>query len=177
VVASVALAAAVSTTLVVSATPAIAAGAALAVAPQPFKGIALFRAQRYQCLAGTERLFFDNWNVARVAGNGSEPAFSTNGRPYCVVQVASYHYNNGLGAKPGTMALFSGGQVLGYWQATGLSGQGGVANAAWIARPARPVVISGFYWCFSSDASTWSQDSGSLGRGFFRIWVERARRI
>jgi hypothetical protein len=136
-----------------------------------------FRGHRYRCIAGTERLFFDNWNAAGVTGGGSEPAFSTNGRPYCVLQVASYHYNDGLGAQPGTMALYSVHHLLGYWQATGLTGQGGVPNAAWIAKPPVPVIIDGLYWCFSSDYPTWSQNSGSLGRGFFRIWVEQARRI
>jgi hypothetical protein len=126
---------------------------------------------------GSPVLLFNNWNSDAVQSGGSEPTFSTGGQSYCLVSISTYHWNSGQGATPGTIALVTAGRSLGPWQATGSSGQGGAANVAWtvtLGTASQPVIINGQYSCYDSDPGTWSQNAGTLGRGFCKVWVEQA---
>ena len=132
---------------------------------------------------GSATKLFDNSNGGGVLGGGKPPSFSTNGVAYCVMQLITYHWNNGKGAKPGTIGLSSLAGVkslqgnLAKWAATGSSGQGAAANVNWTANVstvAKPVVINGVYSCVDSDPATWSQDAQTHGTGFCQVYVVKA---
>jgi hypothetical protein len=132
----------------------------------------------YTC-SGSQRKIFDNWNGDPVAGNGTPPSFSTGGKVYCVVAMATYHWNGGKGAPEGTIGLESAGssaRTLGPWQAHD-DGYGS-PNVNWVATPAsgQPVVINGDYSCSDSDRATWSQNGASGGNGFCWVLVTDAVR-
>jgi len=125
-----------------------------------------------------QSLLFDNWNGDPVAGGGTPPSFGTAGKAYCVVSISTYHWNDGSGAGPGTIALEAGaGAALGPWKASGSSGQNAAPNVNWTATPgsaAKPVVIDGTYTCRGSDPASWSQNAASGGHGFCKVTVEPA---
>lgn len=130
----------------------------------------------YHC-AGPVTLLFDNWNGQGVAGGGTPPSFDTGGKTYCVTMIATYHFNGGSGAPAGTLGLSGTGTSVGPWQAVGTAGQGGLPNLNWVATApaaAPPPVIDGAYTCTDSDPATWSQNAGSSGAGFCRVWVQAA---
>ena len=129
------------------------------------------------CQGPTIKLF-DNSNGGGVLGGGKQPSFITNGASYCVMQIVTYHWNNGQGAKPGTIGLNgAAGVKLGPWTATGSAGQANAVNVNWTANvstPTKPVVINGAYSCVDSDPATWSQDAETHGTGFCQVYVEKA---
>ena len=139
----------------------------------------------YRC-TGNPLTLFNNGNIAAVQNGGAPPSFTTNGSDYCLVSIATYHWNNARGtAAPGTIALGvvqglgGAGRTLGPWQATGAPGQGGVPNAVWTATlptGATPVVLNGTYTCRDSNPATWAQNSGSGGHGFCTVIVRRAEK-
>jgi hypothetical protein len=137
----------------------------------------------YQC-TGNQLTLFNNGNIAAVQNGGTPPTFSTNGADYCLVSIATYHWNNAKGtAAPGTIALGvvqglgGAGGTLGPWQTTGSPGQGGVPNAYWTATlpaGATPVVINGTYTCRDSSPATWAQNAGTGGHGICTVTVRKA---
>jgi hypothetical protein len=135
----------------------------------------------YKCV-GSE-ITITNSNTDAVQNGGTPPTVSTRGHAYCVLQIIDYHWNNGLGATPGSVGLtvvsgFGGpGKVVGPLPATGSPGQGGVPNANWTGtapQAPQPVVIDGRYSCLDSDPGTWSQNAKSGGSGFCTLVVRRA---
>lgn len=94
------------------------------------------------------------------------------------MQLITYHWNNGQGAKPGTIGIRnSSGAIVGPWAASGSAGQGNAANVNWTANvstPTKPVVIKGSYTCVDSDPATWSQDAETQGKGFCQVYVVKA---
>ena len=120
----------------------------------------------------------DNSNGGGVLGGGKQPSFITKGVPYCLMQLVTYHWNNGQGAKPGTLGLRGDlGVVIGPWPATGSTGSNNAPNVNWTANvstPTKPVVINGVYSCVDSDPATWSQDAESHGTGFCQVYVVKA---
>jgi PKD repeat protein len=136
----------------------------------------------YKC-TGSQVTLLNNWNVFGVQNGGAPPSFSTGGQPYCVRQLISYHWNNGLGKTPGTIGLGvvqglgGAGKTLGPFKATSTSGQGGAPNVNWTASiPAsgKPTVINGTYTCIDSDPASWSQNQQSGGRGFCQVYGVKA---
>lgn len=87
-----------------------------------------------------------------------------------ITQLITYHWNNGRGARPGTILLFnpSTGQQFGPFPAIGTSGQGGAPNVNWIAN-VNITVPAGAYQVIDSDPSTWSWNAASGGNGFARV--------
>ena len=116
----------------------------------------------------SDPLIYTNGNIYGVQSGPTKPtAFSIN-TSYKVTFMNTYHYFNG-GILPGTISLkHSDGTVYGPWQATGLAGQGGVANATWIVQP-NVVIKPGDYTVLDSDIATWSQNSQSSNAGFVEI--------
>jgi hypothetical protein len=157
----------------------LVAGSATSGPPPPRIAPAVPGLQTYTCVGKQLRLF-DNSNRQGTQNGGKPPAFTTRGKTYCVAAVATYHWNGGHGAAPGTIGLrvVSGlggkGNVLGPLAATGSAGQGGAANANWTANAGQPIVIDGSYACQDSDPRTWSQNHGSGGRGFCTVTVTSA---
>jgi uncharacterized protein YjbI with pentapeptide repeats len=115
-------------------------------------------------------LLCDNFNTAGVTQQANGPI-----RPTCtlsatkITQLATYHYNNGAGATPGTISIQrQDGLTFGPFAATGVAGQNG-ANEAWVATP-NVIVPAGTYTVIDSDPVTWSFNSGSNNAGFVRLW-------
>ncbi len=91
-------------------------------------------------------------------------------RPTRITAITDYHWNNALGASPGTIALFSSsGEIFGPWRTSGTPGQGGVPNAYWTVRFSEFLLPPGRYIVVDSDIATWSQNAGTGGAGMVRI--------
>ena len=84
-----------------------------------------------------------------------------------VTRIFTYHWNDGRGAPPGTIALrdMSSGDLFGPFSAEGSSGQGGAPNVNWTAE-VDLMLPAGDYEVLDSDMSTWSWNSASGGYGF-----------
>ena len=125
----------------------------------------------YSCTGSIVKLF-DNSNAFAVSGSGTAPSFSTNGKPYCLTSITTYHWNNGKGKAPGSIGL-KGSSSIPSVKATGDPGQNNVANASWTVTyetNTSPAVINGTYTCHDSDPPSWSQNSGSDGQGFCQVY-------
>jgi hypothetical protein len=83
--------------------------------------------------------------------------------------IDTYHWNNGIGVKPGKIGLIDGnGKQYGPWQAVGQAGQGGVPDALWVVRP-NVKLPTGTYIVTDSNPETWSFNSKSGNAGFTGI--------
>ncbi len=120
-------------------------------------------------LAQTTTIFY-NGNVYAVQNDPPQATVVTLSGQTTVTQVKTYHWNNGQGATPGTIALMSDktGELYGPWQATGQPGQGGVPNAYWVVAP-NVTLPPGDYIVIDSDKATWAQNPQSGGAGF--VWI------
>jgi hypothetical protein len=123
----------------------------------------------YTCgtVTGKATKIFDNGNVGAVQnGATASTTFKTTKR-WRVVEICTYHWNNGSGmTAPGKIGLknLKTGKRYGPWKATGKPGMGGVPNAYWLAK-VNVVLPKGGYRIVDSDVHTWSQNSGTHGRG------------
>lgn len=118
---------------------------------------------------GSPVQLFNNWNKASV-GNGPRAAttFSLKS-PATITNITNYHWNNGRGAPAGTISLKGqDGRTYGPWRTRATSGTGGAQNVNWIAEP-NVTIPAGNYTVIDSSPSTWSQNSGSGGRGFTQV--------
>lgn len=109
---------------------------------------------------------FNNTNVGGVANKPTiQTTFLTPGNTH-ITQLVTYHWNNGHGAAPGTIALKSmSGPTFGPFKAQGTSGQNNAPNVNWVADVNITVPI-GTYVIVDSDPNTWSQNAQSHGAGF-----------
>ncbi len=141
------------------------------------KAISAVKKATVTCQGPTIKLM-DNSNGGGVLGGGKQPSFMTKGISYCLMQLVTYHWNNGQGAKPGTIGLNgAAGVKVGPWAASGSAGSNNAQNVNWTANvstPTKPVVINGVYSCVDSDPTTWSQDAQSHGTGFCQVYVVKA---
>jgi len=82
----------------------------------------------------------------------------------------TYHWNNGIGATPGTLSLqnTASGQTYGPWQAVGTGSP--VQNADWTVYPCTQVP-AGTYRVIDSCHATWSHNLTSGQKGFTRVIV------
>jgi hypothetical protein len=116
---------------------------------------------------------FNNWNTDGVV-NGPPTYATTFTVPQAAqaLQVADYHWNNGAGSPPGSIGLEetnNPGGTLKWFPAVGSAGQGGVANAAWVANVNMPIKANVEYTILDSNPATWSQNAQSGYEGF--AWV------
>ena len=111
-------------------------------------------------------------NAQSVRNGATVASTFTAGSAIRVLSIRTYHWNNGRGRVPGTIALRAeSGQIHGPWRANGLPGSGGVQNAYWIVAPGH-TIPPGQYTVMDSDPSTWSTNDAAGRRGMFRIeWV------
>jgi hypothetical protein len=115
------------------------------------------------------KLIFTNGNTGGVYNNPSRATTFTLREPHVITLITNYHWNNGRGATPGTIALRgSDGRTYGPWRTAGSPGQGGVPNADWKAAP-NVTLPAGTYTVVDSDPPTWAQNSESGGAGHIRI--------
>jgi hypothetical protein len=129
--------------------PSTAPGAKRTATPQP----------------GAVEEIFKITSVHAAYNGATTPTTFTVGIAWTVTEIRTYHWNNGRGAKPGTISLRTNdGTIYGPWQATGEPGSGGASNAYWVVKP--DVIIGpGTYTVLDSDPSTWSQNQETSGRG------------
>ena len=114
--------------------------------------------------AGSEETLFEV-KSSGGADTGASPTIFTIRESWKVTEITTYHWNNGRGAKPGTIGLRAqDGTAYGPWSASGLPGQGGVANAYWVVKP-NVIIPPGTYSVLDSDPGTWAQNSETLGKG------------
>ncbi|HSS28814.1 MAG TPA: hypothetical protein VLL50_12760, partial [Usitatibacter sp.] len=137
-----------------------------------------------RCLAAAAALFacaspalamdlFNNTNTGGVQNGPTGQALFTTPTAVHVTQLVTYHWNNGQGARPGTIALRSmNGSTYGPFQATGSSGQGNAPNVNWTANVDLQLT-GGSYQVVDSDPNTWSQNGQSGGAGFSIIRGDR----
>ena len=100
-----------------------------------------------------------------MAYNGpTVPTTFTIAEPWLVTYILTYHWNDGQGATPGSIAIqAAGGAILGVWQATGDEGNG-VPNAVWAVQP-NLILPPGTYSVLDSEPGTWSQNQETAGAG------------
>jgi hypothetical protein len=155
-----------------------AAAVVSAVAASP-----LLAASTYTCHGAQVSLFTD-YNGNATMNGGTPPGFTTHGKAYCLVWIQTYHWNNGKGAKPGTLGLTGslnnpvGRTGVAPRKATNVPSPG-VPDAGWIVNfstTKNPVVIDGHFACKDSSQATWAQNAKSHGRGFCAIEVVPAKR-
>jgi hypothetical protein len=119
---------------------------------------------------GPQVTVLDTGNTLGIRPGGSAPSFTLS-KPAKLSIFTTYHYVDGGGPAPGTLALTGAdGKKYGPWQTKGLDGQGGVANAFWEARP-DVLVPAGTYKVVDSDPSTWSTNDKAKGLGFTTVVV------
>jgi len=110
----------------------------------------------------------NNTNTQAVRNNPSShrtPCSLT--RPAHITELVTYHWNNRLGAKPGTIMLFNPatGVQYGPFNAVGSPGQGGAPDVNWTSN-VDIVVPAGNYQVIDSNFATWSWNSASKNFGF-----------
>ncbi len=119
---------------------------------------------------GPQVTVLDTGNTLGIRPGGSAPSFTLD-KPAKLSIFTTYHYVDGGGPAPGTLALAGpDGKTYGPWQTKGLDGQGGVANAFWEARP-DVLLPAGTYKVVDSDPSTWSTNDKAKGVGFTTVVV------
>ena len=125
----------------------------------------------YTC-SGPQKKLLDSSNVYGVQNGGRPPNLLTFGKAYCLTQIVTYHWNNGQGKTPGTLALKTTGQTIGPFKAKGSSGSNNAPNVNWTVNvpTTKPIVINGAYACIDSDPATWSQNVQSHGTGFCQVY-------
>ena len=113
-------------------------------------------------------VIFEISNVGGVMNNPSRPSTFTVQNPYQITLIQNYHWNNGRGAPPGTIALKDqSGRTFGPWRTSGLAGSGS-PNVAWVCNP-NITLPGGTYTVIDSDPGTWAHNGQSGDRGFTRI--------
>jgi hypothetical protein len=116
------------------------------------------------------RLVVENMNTGAVNnGATSEPRF-TFSTSVEIVSLYDYHWNNGMGDTPGTIAIqnVDTNELYGPFTTYGSPGQGGVPNVYWQTEPGI-TIPSGTYRIKDSNPSTWSQNSQTGGAGMSQI--------
>lgn len=109
--------------------------------------------------------FFDNGNIYAVVNQPTRSTTFTLSRPTHVTKIMTYHWNDGFGTQPGTIALTkSTGETYGPWEADGQPGQGGVPGAYWVVEGDLELP-AGTYTIVDSDPPTWSHNAASHGAG------------
>ncbi len=124
-------------------------------------------------LDGTPEVVFNSGNIYTVLNGPTRATTFTLDGPVVLALIENYHWNNGQGAAPGTIALRgSDGKTYGPWQAEGMEGMGGVPNASWTVWP-MVRLPAGTYTVIDSDPGTWAHNEQSGGSGFTRVEILR----
>jgi hypothetical protein len=87
-------------------------------------------------------------------------------QPMVITKIETYHWNDQKGTSgPGKVGI----RGIGYWQAKASNGMYNTPNTYWTVYP-NIRLEPGSYSITDSDPATWSQNSGSGGLGFVRIY-------
>jgi hypothetical protein len=112
---------------------------------------------------------FDNGNIYAVYTQPTAAPIVRLERRTRITAITTYHWNNGRGADPGSIALVdASGRLYGPWAADGSPGQGGVPDAYWTVRP-NLSLPPGRYVVIDSDLTSWAHNEATGGAGMVRI--------
>lgn len=110
-------------------------------------------------------------NIYGVAKGPSRPTTFKLNEDARLIYLSTYHWNDGRGKAPGTIALKrDDGVICGPFEAQGKPGQGGVSDAYWECEPGI-VLKAGNYTVVDSDPASWAQNDSSANRGFAKVKV------
>ncbi len=116
-------------------------------------------------------------NKGAVRNGATKPVTIKLTEPIFVRSIQTYHWNNGRGQRPGTIAIRSvDGTTYGPWQATGKPGQGGVRNAYWYVEPG-VILLAGTYVLNDSNPGTWATNDAAGNKGFVVIQFQKAEAV
>ena len=125
------------------------------------------------CTTAVAADLFNNTNTGGVQNGAKGEVLMMTPTAVHVTELVTYHWNNGKGARPGTLTLKSmSGQTYGPFQAKGTSGQNNAPNVNWIA-DVNLQLPAGTYQLLDSDPATWSQNAATHGVGFAIIRGDR----
>jgi len=117
-------------------------------------------------------LHYDFGNTAAVQSGPRKDTVIELMQPVFVHRLTTYHWNDGRGRKPGSIALLDEqGTLIGRWRARGAPGQGGVRNAYWAAEVGIRL-DPGLYILTTSSNESWSTNRGVDWRGFYSMDFE-----
>ena len=120
-------------------------------------------------LARPASVILDNGNLFAVESRPSRTTVFRLQRRTRITLITTYHWNDGRGARPGSIVLIDGdGEVYGPWRAKGSPGQGGVPDAYWTVEP-DITLSSGRYTVIDSDFATRSQNAESGDAGIASV--------
>jgi tetratricopeptide (TPR) repeat protein len=112
---------------------------------------------------------FELGNVDAVTEGPRAATTLTLEQPIYVVTLTTYHWNKGLGRRPGSMSIAdAAGKVVATVNARGKPGFGGVPNAYWEAKIERRLE-PGTYTITTNSNNTWSTNAGTGWAGFYAI--------
>jgi hypothetical protein len=106
---------------------------------------------------------FSNHNI-RAVQNLKTTTFKLT-RSMFITRIETYHWNDRKGKPPGSIGI----KDMGLWQAKGSPGMDNTPNAYWTVYP-NIKLDPGIYFITDSDPATWSQNSGSDGFGFVKVF-------
>ncbi len=142
--------------------------AAQPAAPPPAKPGAQQPTKPVEAAKKPDPTIFDTFNTAGVGNKPTAPTTFTLRGPHVITQIMTYHWNNGRGMAPGTIALKDqAGKIYGPWPAKATAGSG-APNVFWTVNP-NVRVPAGTYTVVDSDPATWSMNGASGNRGFAQI--------
>jgi len=114
--------------------------------------------------AQEEQLLYTNTNVGTVFSGPLEPTMFTLDASYRITNIRTYHWTDGMGTAPGTIALEdAAGNSYGPWSAVSASG-----NLYWDVNP-DVILEPGVYTIIDSDNASWSHNDESGAAGI--AWV------
>jgi len=117
-----------------------------------------------------EEVLFELASDAAVNDGPHSPTNFSLDRQSIITKIQTFHWNHGKGQKPGTIGLKDeAGKEYGPWQASGMTGTGGVPNVYWVAVTNYLELPPGRYMVVDSDPSTWSNNRETRGRGI--AWI------
>lgn len=120
----------------------------------------------------------DTFNTAGVTNGPQNPTIVTLSQPASITTFATYHWNNGKGAIPGTIKFIAlsasqtpTGVTYGPYGMGTQSGQTGVADVAWVGSMGGQglLLAAGSYRVEDSDPNTWSTNAAAGYQGFVRL--------
>lgn len=121
-------------------------------------------------LKATPYQALDNMNGGAVSNGPTAPTTFALTQASLIVQIQTYHWNNGAGAPLGTIRLTGpNGAVYGPWTAQGVAGQGG---KFWVVTP-NVELAPGTYTIVDSSNATWSHNAESKNRGFAKVSAKK----
>ncbi len=106
---------------------------------------------------------YSNHNI-RAVQNLKTTTFKLS-RSMFITRIETYHWNDQKGKPPGSIGI----RGVGLWPAKGSPGMYDTPNAYWTVYP-NIKLNPGIYSITDSDPATWSQNSGSDGFGFVKVF-------